>query len=125
MTRRSLSDLMRLAAAAIAIVIFQSSAQAVQPSSRAWDAYASEFIEATFKARPQFAVWAGRHEFDGQLPDFSEEGIRKEIKRLHEARTNALGFKDSALSDKQRFERQYVIAEIDGELFWLETAQWQ
>jgi hypothetical protein len=116
---------MRLAAA-VGIVFFQSWALAAQPaSSKAWDAYASDFIEATFKARPHFAVWAGRHEFDGQLPDWSEEGIRKEIKRLHEARARALGFKESTLDNKQRFERQYVIAEIDGELFWLETAEWQ
>ena len=125
MKRRSSSDLTCLAATAVALVIFQSSAQAAQPASKAWDTYASDFIEATFKARPQFAVWAGRHEFDGQLPDFSAEGIKKEIKRLHEARARALGFKESTLDDKQRFERQYVIAEIDGELFWLETAEWQ
>lgn len=125
MTRRLSSNLMRLAAA-VGIVFFQSWALAAQPaSSKAWDAYASDFIEATFKARPHFAVWAGRHEFDGQLPDWSEEGIRKEIKRLHEARARALGFKESTLDNKQRFERQYVIAEIDGELFWLETAEWQ
>ena len=122
---RSRSALVRLAAAAVTIVALQSCALAAQlASSKAWDAFASDFIEATFKARPQFAVWAGRHEFDGQLPDFSAEGIRNEIKRLHDARDRALGFKQSALSGRQRFEREYVIAAIDSSLFWLGTAEW-
>ena len=35
-----------------------------------------------------------------------------------------LGFKESTLSEKQRFERDYVLAAIDSSLFWLETAEW-
>ncbi len=124
MTRHFRYDAMRCAAVVLCIA-FQSHGWAALPaSSTAWDAFTSEFIEATFKAQPQFAVWAGRHEFDGRLPDWSAEGIKKEVKRLHEARKRALGFKDKTLSDQQRFERDYVIAVIDDDLFWMETAEW-
>src|SRR5262245_47568980 len=51
-----------------------------------WSAFRDEFIEAFFKAHPVFAVRSGRHEFDGQLPDWSTEGIAAEIQRLHAAR---------------------------------------
>lgn len=125
MTRHFRYDAMRHAAVVLMGIAFQSYAWAAQPASaKAWDAFTGGFIEATFKAQPHFAVWAGRHEFDGHLPDWSAEGIKNEIKRLHEARRRALAFKESTLSDTQRFERDYVIAAIDGDLFWLETAEW-
>ena len=75
---------------AILGIAFQINASAAQPAGKAWDAYTQEFVEATFKARPQWAVWAGRHEFDGRLPDWSAAGIRSEIERLHIARKGAV-----------------------------------
>ena len=36
-----------------------------------WPAFVDSFIEARFKADPYFAVQAGRHEFDGKMPDWS------------------------------------------------------
>ncbi len=37
---------------------------------------------------------SGRHEFDGQLGDWTPEGIQKEIARLEQARQRAVGFQD-------------------------------
>ena len=48
----------------------------------AWKAFAAQFIEDTFKAQPFFASQAGRHEFDGQMPDWSAAGIAREVTRL-------------------------------------------
>lgn len=33
-------------------------------------------------------------------------------------------FRDSALNDRQRFERDYIAGIVDGDLFWLESAEW-
>ena len=92
--------------------------------SKAWDSYVNDFLEAYFVAHPDFAVRAGRHEFDGKLPDWSSEGIAKEIKRLHAERDRVAGFSDSSLGERQRLERDYVASVIDGDLFWLESAEW-
>jgi len=92
--------------------------------AKAWDSYLNEFLEAYFVARPDFAVRAGRHEFDGKLPDWSADGLAKEAKRLHAAKERVASFPDSALDEKQRFERDYVAAQIDNDLFWLESAAW-
>src|SRR6266542_4095575 len=92
--------------------------------SRSWDLYLNGFLEAYFVAHPDFAVRAGRHEFDGKLPDWSAEGLAKEIKRLKIEKGRVNGFQDSALSERQRFEREYVAAVIDGDLFWLDSAEW-
>ena len=92
--------------------------------SKDWDSYVNEFLEAYFVAHPDFAVRAGRHEFDGKLPDWSAEGFAKEAKRLHAEKDRAAGFQDSTLSERQRFEREYIASVIDADLFWIESAEW-
>ncbi len=64
----------------------------------------------------------GRHEFDGKLPDWSKAGLDQEVARLHSERERAAGFAN--LDAQQQFERDYVIAEIDADLFWRESARW-
>jgi hypothetical protein len=51
-----------------------------------WTRFVDEFVEAHFVAQPATAVTKGRHEFDGQLPDWTRAGIQKEIARLEQAR---------------------------------------
>jgi hypothetical protein len=92
--------------------------------AKAWDSYVNEFLEAYFVAHPDFAVRQGRHEFDGKLPDWSAEGLAQEIKRLHSEKDRIASFQDSALNERQRFERDYVSSVIDADLFWRESAEW-
>jgi hypothetical protein len=96
-------------------------AAAAALSQRGWASFRDGFVEDYFRAHPVFAVRAGRHEFDGQLPDWSAAGIAAEIARLRAARDRAATF-DAGLTDAQRFERDYLVARIDRDLFWLETA---
>ncbi len=93
----------------------QSEAQA-----RDWPGFVNEFIEATFRANPGFAVQQGRHEFDGQIGDLSGAAIGKEVDRLKKAITDAQGFTDDKLTTEQRFERDYLIAVAKGQLFWID-----
>src|SRR4026207_2165838 len=76
-----------------------SSGQPVQ----SWDAFVNDFLESHFAAHPDFAVGAGRHEFDGKLPDWSAEGLASEIKRLHAMKDRARAFADASLDERQRF----------------------
>jgi uncharacterized protein (DUF885 family) len=87
-----------------------------------WDAYVEQFLEDYFVANPTFAVYQGKHEFDGKLPDFSNDGVAKEIARLKSEREKAAAFKDADLDERQRFERDYLIAQVDSDLFWTDTA---
>lgn len=88
----------------------------------AWDSYVNEFLEAYFVAHPDFAVRAGRHEFDGKLPDWSAEALAKEGKRLHAQKERLTSFQDTTLDERQRFERDYIASSIDNDLFWLESS---
>jgi hypothetical protein len=46
------------------------------------------------------------------------------VQRLHSVRDRAKGFKDNSLDHRQRFERDYLVARLDRDLFWLESAEW-
>jgi hypothetical protein len=122
---------MAVALLAAALLLVAGCQQTTRPaalpatSSRAaaWDDYVTALLESEFNANPPTAVWAGRHEFDGRLPDWSRTGIDNEIRRMRAQRERALQFDDAALDEGRRFERDYVAARLDGELFWLESAQ--
>jgi len=91
-------------------------------SKTQWDSYVDKFLSDYFEANPTFAVLQGKHEYDGKFPDWSDAGLQKEISRLKAERERAAGFKDSDLDDRQKFERNYLIAQIDKDIFWRETA---
>lgn len=87
----------------------------------AWNRLVDEFVEADFAARPSFAVREGRHEFDGKLADVTPYGLQRRAASLHDFRDRAARFDAASLDAAQRFERDYLLAVIDGQLFWLET----
>lgn len=87
-----------------------------------WPEFVERFTEDWMAAHPVYAVTAGRHEFDGQFPDWSADGIRAEIGRLRGLRREAEAFTD--LTDEQAFEREYLLAVIDRNLFWMDEAEW-
>jgi len=91
-------------------------------SNPKWDAYVDQFLTDYFTANPTAGVYQGRHEFDGKFPDWSTDGLNKEIARLKSEREKASAFKDDQLDERQRFERDYLISQIDKDLFWRETA---
>ena len=130
MPTRTFSKAAALLAAALLLVVSgcqqttrPAAATSATPSRvSAWDDYVTALLESEFEADPPTAVWAGRHEFDGRLPDWSRDGIDREIRRLHAQRERALRFSDDALDADRRFERDYVVATLDGTLFWLESA---
>lgn len=92
------------------------------PGNAAWDAFVASYLESYFAVRPDVAVNAGRHEFDGRLPDWSAQGLANQIATFKEWRARATAFDTSALDASRQLERQYLIAGTDGELWWLESA---
>jgi hypothetical protein len=97
--------------------------RAGQPG-RDWNRFVAGFLETYFQADPLFAVQQGRHEYDGQFPDWSEAGLQGWTRRLHQLRDSAAAFDIAESDGSRRFEREYVISRIDRALFWLEKADW-
>jgi len=92
--------------------------------SQAWNQFVDDYIEGFLAAHPAFAVVAGRHEYDGMLPDWSLEGILEEINRLKAVREDALQFDAAELGPVGQYQRDYLLAVTDRSLFWLEKAEW-
>lgn len=114
-----------LTALAFAIVMTGCVRKEAAPAHSAErDSYINAFLESTFAANPDLAVYEGRRQFDGKLPDWSPHGIQREIDRLEVERAKAAAFDPNTLDDRQRFERAYATNVIDGRLFWLASAEW-
>ena len=80
------------------------------------------FIDGYFQHNPVFAASAGKHEFDGKLPDYSPAGLKATTDWLHAQREAFAAFADDKLDEQGRFRRDYALAVIDGNLFWLEDS---
>ncbi|HET7203951.1 MAG TPA: DUF885 domain-containing protein [Steroidobacteraceae bacterium] len=90
----------------------------------AWSAHVDRFLEAHFRANPVGAVYAGRHEFDGRLPDLSADALTRDVERLDTERSRTAAFDPARLSDANRREREYLLAALDVDLFWKRDAEW-
>ena len=104
----------------------QPSAPTKKPPSQAsqqWTTLSNGFIEDYLRAQPFYAAQSGRHEFDGQLPDLSSHGIKREISRLHDAHDQITAVDPATLEPRERFDREYLLSVIDKDLFWLEKAR--
>src|SRR5688572_13321937 len=95
-------------------------AAAAQPANL--PALIDTFIEAHMKRDPYFAVQAGRHEFDGQMADWSRAALDADIVELRGFKAQFTTLDPATLSEEQRFERDYVVWVIDRELFWMDNA---
>lgn len=89
----------------------------------AWPGVVDHIIQGYFARHPEDAVQAGRHEFDGKVPDLSEAGHLEEIewmkKELRYVENYAID-----LTPEEKREREYVIAVLKKRLFWADTMKW-
>jgi hypothetical protein len=92
------------------------------PPGIGWPAFVNGFLETYFAANPLFAAYQGRHEYDGMFPDWSDAGLKRWISRLHQLRDSATAFPLDSSNTAQHFERDYLVAVIDRDLFWGERA---
>jgi hypothetical protein len=108
-----------------ALVLLSScrSQEAGRPA-REWDRFVSGFVETYFEANPLFAVYQGRHDFDGRFPDWGDAGLLKWTRRLRQLRDSAVAFPIDSSDAPRRLEREYLLAVIDRDLFWQERADW-
>jgi len=126
-----------LAAACLTVTAFlagcsresgNKSVEAAAPAASAnkdagWPAFVEGFVESRFNADPYFAVQAGRHEFDGQMPDWSRATLDADVAELRKSAAALAKFDPGTLTSGQRFEHEYLQWVIDSQLFWLTSAE--
>ena len=87
-----------------------------------WPGFVDRFLTGYFPLNPDFAVYQGRHAFDGQLPDWSEAGLAAQIAYLKSMQAEAKAIDPASLTSAQAFERNYLMAVLRGREFWLDDA---
>ncbi len=104
-------------------LLLTEQAVAAQAKRPAWDTFAAEFIETYLQSHPAFAANAGRHEFDGKLPDWSTAGLKQQKQWLETEQRLAGKYPAAQLTADQAFEQRYLLKTIATDLFWLRSAQ--
>ena len=56
-------------------------------------------------------------------PDLSAHGIKREIARLHDQRDQITAVDPKALAPREQFDRNYLLAVVDRDLFWIEKTK--
>ena len=108
----------------LAILTRVATAADAPNADTAWAAHVVRFLDGHFAANPVSAVYAGRHDYDGRLPDLSGPALQQDVARLEDERARALAFDAAQLSEAQQRERQFLLAALDVDLFWRKEAQW-
>lgn len=109
----------------VAILFFSCQTKERAPESFFdWDDLVNAYIEDCFAEYPLFAVQAGKHEYDGQMTDFSKEGLSERVQMFRHYKDTLESVDTAALTADQQFEREYMMSEVDENLFWLTSAKW-
>jgi hypothetical protein len=100
-----------------------ASPPATATADKGWPEFVDTFIEATMKSDPYFAVQSGRHEFDGQMPDWSRAALEANVAQTRRFLEELRAFDPATLNARRKFERDYLEWVMDRQLFWDETAE--
>ena len=92
-------------------------------ANAAFDSLAKRILDERWEAYPHEAVAVGLHEYDGRMPVLSAEAIAARVDQLRESAGQLAALDPASLTDRQRFDRELLIAGVDGELF--ELTEWR
>jgi len=83
----------------------------------AWELFAATTISAYYAHNPEVAVYAGLHEYDGQMSDFSLTAAEEYAQWIDDIVSAAESY--VGLAGIEAFERDYLINILRGEQFWI------
>ena len=113
--------LRKTALAAVALVLAACGGSSSGGAGNAeWTGFQQRFVEGFFQRNPTFAASQGKHEFDGVLPNWTEQGLTDSIAFLDQSITGATAL--TGLNAEQTYERDYLVAIARNRLFWLRVA---
>src|SRR5262245_36253959 len=82
----------------------------------------ARFIDSEMRLSPVRATEDGDHRFDDRLSDYSHSGIRARIRQAREWKSRFSGLR-GRLSAPNEADREWLIAQLDGDLLWLEEVK--
>ena len=87
-----------------------------------WEEFAATTVAEYYERNPETAVDAGLHEYDGQMDDYSLESLQAYGEWLDQIIAEASAHSD--LEGIEAFERDYLLTEMNGQLFWLRDSDY-
>ena len=88
-----------------------------QPGQASWTEFAAASIDRYYEQNPEAAVYAGLHEFDGQISDISQSAMSAYSDWIDAVVAEANTYE--SLEGIEAFERDYMIKSLRGEQFWI------
>ncbi len=88
-----------------------------EPKKVSWQSFAATTISNYYKHNPEKAVYAGLHEYDGQISDMSMAALDEYSAWIDTVVADANTYED--LEGVEAFERDYMIQSLQGEQFWI------
>jgi uncharacterized protein (DUF885 family) len=104
-----------------AILAFASVAQAGSDENLDFSLRAEKAVAASLSMHPLDATGIGLHEYDGRLADFSKAAITSSIAKLEQCEEELKQLDPAKLTERNRYDRQIVLAGLHRDLFWLRT----
>src|SRR5215469_4950988 len=93
------------------------------PAASAFQHTVNQFIEAELKLYPERATALGDHRFDGRVDDHSAAGIARIVSHANQWAKIFRAFDANSLSPNSEADREWLLANIDGELLWTERVR--
>ena len=101
------------------LIVACGSDEASQPT---WEEFAATTVAQYYENYPETAVDAGLHEYDGQMADKSTAGRAARVAWLDQVIADASAYTD--LERIEAFERDYLLTNMRGKLFWLRESDY-
>ena len=103
----------RVVAAVWVLVLSMGCGSTTEPAPQSgWEELTQLYLEEFFELHPVAASAAGRHEYDGLLPDLSQPGFHRFVATLELWRSRIEEVEPGTLNKLQRFERDLLLFEI-------------
>ncbi len=92
-------------------------AETVSTEKPPWAEFAAVTIDDYYKANPEAAVYAGLHQYDGQMGDNSLAAAEEYAAWIDHVVADAESYDE--LLGMEAFERDYLVKALQGERFWI------
>lgn len=93
-----------------------------EEAPKSWETFAATTVAEYYERNPETAVDAGLHEYDGQMDDYSKESLYAYGEWLDQVVAEASAY--TGLEGIEAFERDYLLTEMNGQLFWLRDSDY-
>jgi uncharacterized protein (DUF885 family) len=100
----------------------EAQTNAAADTKPSWEELAATTVAEYYERKPETAVDAGLHEYDGQMDDYSKESIQAYGEWLDQVVAEASAYTD--LEGIEAFERDYLLTAMNRQLFWLRESDY-